>query len=93
MLSKILSVLLNCPRFGYKAKIVHFIGPVKPWQHRYVHEVDSVILYPGTYGSQHAAQDLVRRWWHVFISAEQVMDGEWMKPNWEREEGGRGRNE
>jgi len=60
------------PRFGRNAKIIHFIGPVKPWQHRYLREVDSVILSPGTYSSQNVAQDFIRRWWQVYCSAEQV---------------------
>ena len=63
-------------RFGRNAKIIHFIGPVKPWQHRYLPEMDSVILYPGTYSSQHAALDFIKRWWQVYTSvdatAEQV---------------------
>lgn len=60
------------PRFGRNAKIIHFIGPVKPWQHRYLREVDSVILSPGTYSSQNVAQDFIRRWWQVYCSTEQV---------------------
>jgi len=59
-------------RFGRNAKIIHFIGPVKPWQHRYLREVDSVILSPGTYSSQNVAQDFIRRWWQVYCSTEQV---------------------
>ena len=67
-------------RFGRNAKIVHFIGAVKPWQHRYLPEVDSVVLLPGTYTSQHAALDYIRRWWRVFNSLEQVREmGEWRK--------------
>ena len=53
-------------------KIIHFIGAVKPWQHRYLRDVDAVILYPGTYASEHAAQDFIKRWWQVFCSTEQV---------------------
>lgn len=59
-------------RFGHDAKIVHFIGVVKPWQHRYLPEVDAVILFPGTYAAEHAAMDYIRRWWRVFNSVEQV---------------------
>ena len=59
-------------RFGRNAKIIHFIGPVKPWQHRYLREVDTVIISPGTYSSQSVAQDFIRQWWHVYLSTEQV---------------------
>jgi len=62
-------------RFGRNAKIIHFIGPVKPWQHRYLREVDSVILSPGTYSSQNVAQDFIRRWWQVYCSTEQGQGG------------------
>ena len=53
---------------------VHFLGPVKPWQHQYLSTEDTVILSPGTYSSQIAAQDFIRRWWQdeVYCSAEQV---------------------
>ena len=53
-------------------KIIHFIGSIKPWQHRYLRELDSVILYPGTYSSQNVAQDYIKRWWQVYTSLEQV---------------------
>lgn len=59
-------------RFGHDVKIVHFIGPIKPWQHRYLSEVDTVILHPGTYASQNAAQDYIKRWWQVFTAAQKV---------------------
>jgi len=65
-------VFLSDIRFGKDAKIVHFIGPVKPWQHQYLSAKDTVILSPGTYSSQIAAQDFIRRWWQVYCSTEQV---------------------
>ena len=65
-------LLLCCVcRFGPGIRIVHFIGAIKPWQHRYLAELDAVILYPGTYGSQGPAQDFIKRWWQVFTSLEQ----------------------
>ncbi len=62
-------------RFGHDTKIIHFIGSIKPWQHRYLKDVDAVILYPGTYAAQNAAQDYIRRWWQVYTSLEQVRGG------------------
>ena len=59
-------------RFGRNAKIIHFIGPVKPWQHQYVPGVDSVVLAPGTYSSQSAAYDFIRMWWQVFNRTQEV---------------------
>jgi glycogenin glucosyltransferase len=58
-------------RFGRNAKIVHFIGAVKPWHHQFVPGVESVVLAPGTYSSQSAAYDFIRRWWQVFNSTQQ----------------------
>lgn len=58
-------------RFGQNVRIIHFIGSVKPWQHRYLREVDAVILYPGTYASQNTAQDYIKRWWQVYTSLEE----------------------
>jgi len=65
-------LLSTSSRFGRNIKIIHFIGPVKPWHHRYLREVDTVIISPGTYSSQNIAQDFIRRWWHVYLSTEQV---------------------
>ena len=59
-------------RFGRNAKIIHFIGPVKPWQHRYVPDVDTVILSPGSYATQKVTYDYIKRWWHVYNRAAQV---------------------
>ena len=53
-------------------KIVHFIGPVKPWQHHYIPENGAVVLSPGTAGSQQGAYDFIKRWWEVWNSLEQV---------------------
>nr|CCG00969.1 glycogenin [Suberites domuncula] len=66
-------------RFGHNIKIIHFIGPNKPWQHHYVPEVDSVILFPGTYASEHGAQDYIRRWWQLYIEAEQIGQSDFME--------------
>ena len=63
-------------RFGHNIKIIHFIGSIKPWQHRYLKEVDAVILQPGTYAAQNAAQDYIRRWWQVYTSLEQQVRGD-----------------
>lgn len=62
-------------RFGRSIKIVHFIGSIKPWQHRYLPAVDAVILYPGTYAAQNAAHDYIKRWWQVYSSLEEVCAG------------------
>ena len=79
-------------RFGHNIKIVHFIGAVKPWQHRYLPKVDSVVLLPGTYASQHAALDNIRRWWQVFNSLEQVREmeerGRWRRKGEKERRGG-----
>lgn len=61
-------------RFGKNAKIVHFIGPVKPWQHQYVPGVDSVVLAPGSYSSQISAYDFIRLWWHIFNNTQEGDD-------------------
>ncbi|XP_064394170.1 glycogenin-1-like [Halichondria panicea] len=58
-------------RFGGNIKIIHFIGPTKPWQHHYNSTVDSVILSPGTYSSEHRSQDFIRQWWQLFNQVEQ----------------------
>lgn len=57
---------------------MHFIGAVKPWQHRYLQEVDAVILHPGSYSAQNVAQDYIKRWWQVYTSLEKVgVNKEW----------------
>ncbi len=63
---------LSSSRFSHNIKIIHFIGAMKPWQHKYLPEVDAVILEPGSYASQNAAQDYLKRWWQVYTSLQQV---------------------
>ena len=60
------------PRFRSKIKIIHFIGAVKPWQHHYVVENETVVFAPGTHGSQQGAYDFIKKWWEVWNSQEEV---------------------
>ncbi|CAI8007718.1 Glycogenin-1 [Geodia barretti] len=53
-------------RFGRNAKIIHFIGAVKPWHHQYVPGVDAVVLTPGSYSSTSAAYDFIKLWWQAY---------------------------
>ena len=52
------------PRFGKNARIIHFIGPLKPWHHTYIPESDTVIPIPHS-AYQHSPENL-RRWWQAY---------------------------
>lgn len=51
-------------KFGKDVKIVHFIGPVKPWMHRLNSATGQVEHVPGAY---HAHEHL-QTWWDIFSS-------------------------
>ena len=52
------------PRFGKNARIIHFIGPLKPWHHTYLPESNTVIAIPNS-AYQHSPEHL-RRWWRAY---------------------------
>jgi len=49
-------------QFGGNAKIVHFLGTMKPWQHRYDSQAGAVETTPGF---QHLASFL-NSWWAIY---------------------------
>jgi lipopolysaccharide biosynthesis glycosyltransferase len=59
-------------RFGRNAKIIHFIGAVKPWHHQYVPGVGAVVLAPGSYSSTSAAYDFIKLWWQAYNRTREV---------------------
>ncbi|XP_023228298.1 glycogenin-1-like isoform X3 [Centruroides sculpturatus] len=54
-------------QFGSDVKIIHFLGPVKPWMHRY---------HPGTgrldvFGDCRHLEEHLRLWWNIFATQVQ----------------------
>eukprot|EP00118_Oscarella_pearsei_P008723 m.46463 g.46463 ORF g.46463 m.46463 type:complete len:390 (+) comp33696_c0_seq1:84-1253(+) len=54
-------------RFENEVRIVHFIGPIKPWHHSYSSAADQVILCPGTSGAQEPVRKFLNLWWNVYV--------------------------
>ncbi|XP_044539325.1 glycogenin-2-like, partial [Gracilinanus agilis] len=52
-------------RFGWDAKVVHFLGPSKPWHYKYNRETGSVISESLLSESQHHASFL-DLWWKIY---------------------------
>ncbi|XP_007501049.1 glycogenin-2 isoform X2 [Monodelphis domestica] len=52
-------------RFGWDAKVVHFLGPSKPWHYKYNRETGSVISESSLSESQHHASFL-GLWWKIY---------------------------
>ncbi|XP_067943811.1 glycogenin-1-like isoform X4 [Watersipora subatra] len=51
-------------RFGDKTKICHFIGPVKPWHHRFSETTGRAIEQSQTGFSS----EFLQRWWEIFTT-------------------------
>ena len=61
-------------RFKDKIKIIHFIGPVKPWHHLYQRNEDRLVLL---HGSQYAMiEEYIQMWWHIYCSTLPPEDNE-----------------
>ena len=59
-----------CLRFSRNMKIIHYIGGFKPWKCRdFIPSADTV---PGSYHSDTATGDFIRRWWLVFNRSQEV---------------------
>ncbi|XP_036601488.1 glycogenin-2 isoform X6 [Trichosurus vulpecula] len=52
-------------KFGSDAKVVHFLGPSKPWHYKYNRQTGSVISESLTSESQHRASFL-DLWWKIY---------------------------
>ncbi|EMP32592.1 Glycogenin-1, partial [Chelonia mydas] len=53
--------------FGRDAKVVHFLGPAKPWHYKYNSQTRTVIQDDSTSGSQHQFSFLVL-WWKIYYA-------------------------
>ncbi|BFZ06765.1 hypothetical protein BsWGS_09804 [Bradybaena similaris] len=54
-------------QFHDNVKVIHFIGPVKPWHHAYNTATHRVTQLPNTEGSQ----EFLQLWWDVFMDSVQ----------------------
>ena len=52
-----------CRRFGKDMKVVHFIGPVKPWHHAY----NTTSRQVETQASTGHNQQFLQLWWDIFM--------------------------
>jgi glycogenin glucosyltransferase len=57
-----------CHRFGRDARIVHFLGGVKPWHHTYHPTTGQVLLYPGSALTQEGIRQFLNYWWRIYIT-------------------------
>ena len=59
--------LLSPRRFRQDIKIIHFLGPIKPWHHRYDSGQDRLILMSSDQ-SQLGSVEFLISWWRVYSS-------------------------
>ena len=75
MLSNVLATLTWCNvscRFGKDVKIVHFLGPMKPWHHTYNHETGNVYIPPSCQGGVPHERSFLQLWWDIYLSIIQT---------------------
>lgn len=58
---------LHSSRFGGNAKVVHFLGSLKPWNYSYDAETKSIRGHPQEPCTLHP--DFLLRWWDVFCTS------------------------
>uniref|UniRef100_A0A0B7AX60 glycogenin glucosyltransferase n=2 Tax=Arion vulgaris TaxID=1028688 RepID=A0A0B7AX60_9EUPU len=61
------SYLPALKQFHENVKVVHFIGPVKPWHHAYNTATGSVTQLPNTGNNQ----EFLQTWWDIFMDSVQ----------------------
>ncbi|MBN3320548.1 GLYG2 protein, partial [Atractosteus spatula] len=54
-------------QYGHKARIVHFLGSVKPWHYKYNPQTRSAYQEPGFPAGSHS-EHFVNLWWEVYSS-------------------------
>lgn len=59
---------LNHSRFGRDVKIVHFIGPVKPWHHTYNPNTGNVYTPSGGHGHIPHERTFLQLWWDIYVT-------------------------
>lgn len=55
-------------QFGRDVKIVHFIGPVKPWHHTYNPATDDVSSPSGGRGFIPHERSFLQLWWDIYVT-------------------------
>uniref|UniRef100_V9KXQ9 glycogenin glucosyltransferase n=1 Tax=Callorhinchus milii TaxID=7868 RepID=V9KXQ9_CALMI len=55
-------------RFGSQAKVIHFLGPVKPWHYTFIPDTHLVLTDTGKPKEPHIV-DLLQLWWDVYFSS------------------------
>lgn len=61
-------LILNFSRFGRDVKIVHFIGPIKPWHHTYNPRTGNVYTPSGTRGYVPHERTFLQLWWDIYAT-------------------------
>ena len=64
----LLSLSLSSTSYRKDMKIIHFLGTIKPWHHRYLPHDGTVIMHPGSDQSHYGAQEFIKKWWEVYHS-------------------------
>ncbi|XP_071243556.1 glycogenin-1-like isoform X2 [Salvelinus alpinus] len=55
-------------RYGHEAKVVHFLGKVKPWSYSYDTQTGKVKGHTLTPGSGDLHPDFLVQWWNLYSS-------------------------
>ena len=55
-------------RFGRDVKIVHFIGPIKPWNHTYNSVNGNVNTLSGSRGYVPHERTFLQLWWDIYVT-------------------------
>lgn len=55
-------------RFGRDVKIVHFIGPLKPWHYTYNTENGRVYTPSGSQGYIPHERTFLQLWWDIYVT-------------------------
>lgn len=55
-------------QFGRDVKIVHFIGPLKPWHHTYNSETGTVYTPSGSQGNVPHERTFLQLWWDIYVT-------------------------
>ncbi len=56
-------------RFFDDIKIIHFLGSIKPWTHRYDQVKNEVTFYSGADPAQYGSVEFVKKWWQMYCGS------------------------
>eukprot|EP00117_Sycon_ciliatum_P006085 scpid81710/ scgid9770/ Glycogenin-1 len=64
--SPVYTYVAACKQYGHRARVLHFLGTLKPWHHAYSSEHRQLYLNADSGPDQRGSVEQLKKWWSVY---------------------------